>query len=249
MRDRSCAASVVFLFPPGAPLRRGGVKSWGTPPNPRGGRPHFPPATHVRSSRGCPVGPVKVVASLRSAKRGRLATVSNVSEARSVETKQARVRGTSYLLIYNINIWKVNEVQMPSCPSSHRETADMDVGARLLQVTNTCDTAVGGRVQCCDRNSSGRDFLPSFAGLAVLVQISHRGGRRRDVRDEQPPPAVQTSRAAGQEEVCRPSSGCRGHIYNIYRGWPHSTCVAEMGPNSQLAPRSSIVKVSPHPAG
>ena len=47
-----------FLFPPGAPLRRGGVKSWGTPPNPRGGRPHFPPATHVRSSRGCPVGPV-----------------------------------------------------------------------------------------------------------------------------------------------------------------------------------------------
>ena len=85
-----------FLFPPGAPLRRGGVKSWGTPPNPRGGRPHFPPATHVRSSRGCPVGPVKVVASLRSAKRGRLATVSHVSEARSVETKQARVRGTSY---------------------------------------------------------------------------------------------------------------------------------------------------------
>ena len=83
---------------------------------------------------------------------------------------------------YNINIWKVNEVQMPSCPSSHRETADMDVGARLLQVTNTCDTAVGGRVQCCDRNSSGRDFLPSFAGLAVLVQISHRGGRRRRSR-------------------------------------------------------------------
>ena len=172
----------VYSFPPGAPLRRGGVKSWGTPPNPRGGRPHFPPATHVRSSRGCPVGPVKVVASLRSAKRGRLATVSNVSEARSVETKQARVRGTSYRLIYNINIWKVNEVQMPSCPSSHRETADMDVGARLLQVTNTCDTAVGGRVQCCDRNSSGRDFLPSFAGLAVLVQITHRGGRRRRSR-------------------------------------------------------------------
>ena len=99
-----------FLFPPGAPLRRGGVKSWGTPPNPRGGRPHFPPATHVRSSRGCPVGPVKVVASLRSAKRGRLATVSHVSEARSVETKQARVRGTSYRHIYNINIWKVNDV-------------------------------------------------------------------------------------------------------------------------------------------
>ena len=74
-----------FLFPPGAPLRRGGVKSWGTPPNPRGGRPHFPPATHVRSSRGCPVGPVKVVASLRSAKRGRLATVSHVREARSVQ--------------------------------------------------------------------------------------------------------------------------------------------------------------------
>ena len=87
-----------------------------------------------------------------------------------------------YAPIYNINIWKVNEVQMPSCPSSHRETADMDVGARLLQVTNTCDTAVGGRVQCCDRNSSGRDFLPSFAGLAVLVQISHRGGRRRRSR-------------------------------------------------------------------
>ena len=56
---------------------------------------YIPPL--VRSSRGCP-GPAKVVASLRSAKRGRLATVSHVSEARSVETKQARVRGTSYLL-------------------------------------------------------------------------------------------------------------------------------------------------------
>ena len=82
----------------------------GDTPKPPGGRPHFPPATHVRSSRGCPVGPVKVVASLRSAKRGRLATVSHVSEALSVETKQARVRGTSYRPIYNINIWKVNDV-------------------------------------------------------------------------------------------------------------------------------------------
>ena len=82
----------------------------GDTPKPPGGRPHFPPATHIRSSCGCPVGPVKVVASLRSAKRGRLATVSHVSEARSVETKQARVRGTSYRPIYNINIWKVNDV-------------------------------------------------------------------------------------------------------------------------------------------
>ena len=31
--------------------------------------------------------------------------------------------------------------------------------------------------------------------------------------------------------------------------WPHSVWVAEMSPNSQLAPRSSIVKVSPRPAG
>ena len=40
----------------------------GDTPKPPGGRPHFPPATHIRSSCGCPVGPVKVVASLRSAK-------------------------------------------------------------------------------------------------------------------------------------------------------------------------------------
>ena len=41
-----------------------------------------------------------------------------------------------------------------------------------------------------------------------VLQFSFRyriAGGVVDVRDEQPPPAVQTSRAAGQEEVCRPS--------------------------------------------
>ena len=43
-----------------------------------------------------------------------------------------------------------------------------------------------------------------------------------DVRDRRHAPAVQTSRAAEQEEVGRPSSGCRVHIYmmqaHIYTG-------------------------------
>ena len=34
-------------------------------------------------------------------------------------------------------------------------------GGRLLQVTNTCEAAVGERVQCCDRENSGRAFVRS----------------------------------------------------------------------------------------
>ena len=87
----------------------------GDTPKPPGGRPHFPPATHIRSSCGCPVGPVKVVASLRSAKRGRLATVSHVSEARSVETKQAPASTGHHIdpSINNVNIWKVIKRRSP----------------------------------------------------------------------------------------------------------------------------------------
>ena len=56
-----------------------------------------------------------------------------------------------------------------------------------------------------------------FCRLAQAFQFSCTkgiAGRVVDMRDEQPPPAVQTSRAAQQEEVCRRSSGCRGHNYN-----------------------------------
>ena len=83
-----------------------------------------------------------------------------------------------YVPIYNINIWKVNDVsnRFPSVQASFDgESSD---GGRLLQVTNTCDMAAGGHVQWCDRRNSGQDFLPSFAGLAVLVQKRHRGVRR-----------------------------------------------------------------------
>ena len=34
-------------------------------------------------------------------------------------------------------------------------------GGRLLQVTNTCEAAVGERVQCCDRENSKRAFVRS----------------------------------------------------------------------------------------
>ena len=72
----------------------------------------------------------------------------------------------------------------------------LEVGPRLWAGARSAATEIAPGVTSCR--------------LSQVLQFSFRyriAGGVVDVRDEQPPPAVQTSRAAGQEEVCRPSSG------------------------------------------
>ena len=55
-------------------------------------------------------------------------------------------------------------------------------GGRLLQVTNTCEAAVGERVQCCDRENSGRAFVRSEMqiGSATARLASFEGKSSRE---------------------------------------------------------------------
>ena len=50
-------------------------------------------------------------------------------------------------------------------------------GGRLLQVTNTCEAAVGERVQCCDRENFKRAFVRSedADGSAIARLAAFRG--------------------------------------------------------------------------
>ena len=56
-------------------------------------------------------------------------------------------------------------------------------GGRLLQVTNTCEAAVGERVQCCDRENSKRAFVRSedADGSAIARLASFEGKSIRGV--------------------------------------------------------------------
>ena len=53
-----------------------------------------------------------------------------------------------------INIWKVNDVSNRFRSVQVSSDGESMRGGRLLQVTNTCEAAVGERVQCCDRETS-----------------------------------------------------------------------------------------------
>ena len=55
-------------------------------------------------------------------------------------------------------------------------------GGRLLQVTNTCEAAVGERVQCCDRENSKRAFVRSedADGSAIARLASFEGKSSRE---------------------------------------------------------------------
>lgn len=60
-----------------------------------------------------------------------------------------------------INIWKVNDVSNRFRSVQVSSDGESMRGGRLLQVTNTCEAAVGERVQCCDRENSKRAFVRS----------------------------------------------------------------------------------------
>ena len=122
-------------------------------------------------------------------------------------------------------------------------------GGRLLQVTNTCEAAVGERVQCCDRENSKRAFVRSedADGSAIARLASFEGKSMHGVAPmmlarptmHQTARFVQRSdrRNSGRVRILQQASVMLGHCRMRSRSKPQLHARSAVGSSGPDEPR------------